>query len=106
MQAGKLRHRVQLQEHTTAFNASGDVVETWATVATLWAAVEPLQGRELFTAQAIDARLTHRVTLRYRDDVTASQRILFDSRILHLLGPPINPEERNRTLQFLCMENA
>jgi len=48
---GKLRHRIALQSITTAKNAFGEDIPTWATYSTVWGSVEPLTGRELFNAQ-------------------------------------------------------
>ncbi|MGW8241252.1 phage head closure protein, partial [Klebsiella pneumoniae] len=43
MQAGKLRHRITLQEPVKEQNpTTGSVINTWRDVATLWAEVAPL----------------------------------------------------------------
>ncbi|WP_200791826.1 phage head closure protein, partial [Klebsiella pneumoniae] len=53
MQAGKLRHRITLQEPVKEQNpTTGAVINTWCDVATLWAEVAPLSAREFIAAQA------------------------------------------------------
>ena len=103
-QAARLRHRVTLQEAASAADQYGQPVETWAAVATLWAAVEPLRGREFYQAQQVNADLTHKVTIRYRAGVSEKQRILYGSRILEIASPPIDREERHIDLELLCVE--
>lgn len=53
MQAGKLRHRVTIQEPVIVQNPeTGAVNKTWRDVATVWAEVSPLSAREFIAAQA------------------------------------------------------
>lgn len=74
--AGKLRHRVTIQKPVeTQDDESGAVDVVWHDVATVWAAIEPLSAREFIAAQAEDSRISARVTIRYRQDVTAKMRL-------------------------------
>lgn len=66
MEAGKLRHRVTIQDKTVTQDAYGAEVITWTTVATVWAAVEPLAGREFLEGRALDAEVSTRIRIRYR----------------------------------------
>ena len=67
MKAGKLRHRVTLQEDQAAGtqDSYGQEVEDWQDVATVWAAVEPLQGREFLGGKQLVAEVTTRIRIRY-----------------------------------------
>lgn len=57
MQAGKLRHRVTLQEPVKEQNpTTGAVINTWRDVATIWAEVYPLSAREFIAARHHRAR--------------------------------------------------
>jgi SPP1 family predicted phage head-tail adaptor len=68
MQAGKLRHRITLQEPVKEQNpTTGAVINTWRDVATLWAEVAPLSAREFIAAQASQGEVTTRITIRYRE---------------------------------------
>ena len=49
--------------------------------------------------------MTHRVTIRHRDAVTAKMRLKFGTRILNIRAV-VNPSERNRTLELLCEEGV
>lgn len=78
MQTGRLDRRIVIQSVTTAADSYGEPIETWADLDTVWAAYEPLRGREYFEAQQIDAQLEAKFTIRYRDDITVQMRIVHD----------------------------
>lgn len=103
MQAGKLRHRVTIEQRTQTFDANGSPTDTWTAFATVWASVEPLSGRELLNAEQIQPVVSHRVRLRYLSGVQPEMRVLHDSRALNIESV-INKEERNIELELLCSE--
>lgn len=104
--AGLLRRRVTLQRPVEAQDSYGQSVVTWAAVDTVWASAEPLQGRELFTAQAVHAKLTMRFVLRYRSDVESSWRVVYQDRPYDLVQDPIDVGDRRAYLELLCEEAA
>lgn len=107
MRAGTLRHQVTLQTVTETRDADGGVVETWADTATLWAAVEPLRGREYFSAKALQAEVTTRIRLRYRAAVVPKQRVTWvDGSTTHTYDvlEVIEPDTRRRELALMCKE--
>ena len=78
MQAGRLRHEVDLQRVTVAPDAHGDQTKTWTTLATVRASIEPLSGREFVQAQ-IMSDVTVRIKVRGRPDIrlTPKDRVRF-----------------------------
>lgn len=107
MFAGLLRHRVTIQRYTTTQNDYGEEVETWADLASRWAAVEPLSGREYFDAQQVASDVSIRVRMRsdsVTDALTAMDRIIHKSRTLEIVSPPINVNERGREIHLMCRE--
>ncbi|WP_221918714.1 phage head closure protein, partial [Klebsiella oxytoca] len=50
MQAGRLRHRLTIQNFTTSRTPSGQPVEKWEDGKTIWAEVKGISGRELLAA--------------------------------------------------------
>jgi len=103
---GDLRERVDLYAYTLATSTDGDQTETWATYATrVPARVAPLQGRDRYAAQAIQANLAYRVTIRYRTDITAHDRVYWGGRKLEIHGI-VNPEARDRFLVMDCSETS
>lgn len=107
MQAGRLRHRVELQRATDAIDAYGDTTPTWATLATVWAAVEPISGREYFLAQQTNSEVSTRITIRAVPGVilTPKDRIRWGSRLFDLQAV-IDRDERGRELQLLVIERV
>lgn len=103
MNAGKLRHRVTIQELVRTDDGYGGITETWQDVATVWAAVEPLRGNERYRAQQVQAELTHKVAMRYRVGVKPQMRLLYAGRVLEIEAV-IDVEERHRWLELLCSE--
>ena len=75
MQAGRLRHRVTIQNFTTTRTPSGQPVENWEDGKTIWAEVKGISGRELLAAGAEHADATIRVWVRFRRDISASSRL-------------------------------
>ncbi|MGH3850698.1 MAG: phage head closure protein, partial [Pseudonocardiaceae bacterium] len=70
MRAGTLCHLVTIQTPSPVGRSSyGDEVMVWVDIAQRSAAIEPLQGRELWAAQQIVAQISHRIRMRYQPDV-------------------------------------
>ena len=83
----------------------GEAVPSYTTYATVWASVEPLQGRELENAQQISAEITHKVTIRYNAAVTSEHQVVYGERIIEIEAV-LNPEERNEYLVLMCKESS
>lgn len=102
MRAGKLRHRVSLQEQSATSDAMGSASEAWTDFAVGCAAsIEPLSGRELYAAQQHHAEVTVRVRLRYREGVLPSMRVVHRGVAYPILYV-INPALKNAELQLMC----
>ena len=104
-QIGRLRHKVLNQADSGSRDAHNQVTPSWSTISdgTVWANVEPLNGRSLVEAQSIETEVTHRVTIRYLSTVSAKHRIVHDSRNLQIISV-INVDERDWILQLMCKE--
>lgn len=105
MQAGKLRHRIDIQSAAESRDAHGAITRTWTTVATRWGSIEPIRMREIFQGQQIEPRLSHAITLRYYDGLDSSYRLQYASRIFNIHSVR-NLDERDRTHEVLAMEQT
>lgn len=103
MNIGDLRHRVTIQHKVSGKDEDGLPVEEWRPLAEIWAAVEPLQGREFWQAKAVQSEATVRVRIWYRPDITTAMRVQYGNRILDI-ETMIDPEERHVELHLLCKE--
>lgn len=105
MKIGKLRHRITLQECIASRDSFGAEVLTWVDIATVWASVSPLSGKEYFAAHQINAEVTTKITIRYRPGVTPKMRVLFNSRCFEILSV-LSFEERGIELVLMCKERV
>lgn len=104
MQAGKLRHRISIQELTKAIQDDGSVTRTWPVVATVSASVRPLRGTELFEAQQLKATGDHKVRLRHYAGLRPQNfRFRLGTRTLNIISVS-NLDERGITDECLCRE--
>lgn len=104
MNPGALRHRVTIQKPREGQSRAGQPVQEWDEVATVWAAVEPLRGREYWAAAQVQAEATTRVRIRYRKGIRPDMRVVYGGRIFQIVAPPIDPEERHREIHLMCKE--
>jgi len=103
MRAGARDQRIQLQEKDVSRDAGiGEEVVTWTTLATLWADVQPLRGRELFAAAQLQESAEIRVSINYRAGVTADMRIVWQGVPYDITSPPIQIDGKKRTLELMC----
>lgn len=76
MDPGKLQHRVELQSFSTTVNPNtGERTQVWTTFAKAWAHVQPASGKEFIAAQAVQSKVSIRVQMRFREDVTTQHRL-------------------------------
>lgn len=64
MQAGRLRHEVELQRASVSANAHGGQDRNWSTLATVRALIEPLSGREFLQASQVMSDVNVRIKLQ------------------------------------------
>ena len=87
MRAGKLRHRIAIEQPGSAQDPdTGEMVDGWAPVATVWASVEPLSAREFIAAQAGQSEITANIRIRYRAGITAGMRLLHKGQAYNIHG--------------------
>lgn len=92
---GNLRHRITIEQRTLASDGMGGSTETWSTLATLWAKVEPKSAKHKWIAESLTEITTHVITIRNRDDIDSSMRIKWDGRTFQIEGS-YDRDERDR----------
>lgn len=103
--ADDLKERVELQTQVQVRDAMGHVTRGWETREgdRLWAKVLPVSSRDRLTQQQRHAEVTHVVSIRFRSNVTPTNRILYRGRVLSIVSV-INVEENKERLDLLCEE--
>lgn len=78
LQAGRLRHRIDIQSSTTVANSFGEESASWVTDSVVWASVEPLMGKEYSDGNTVLSDVSHKVFLRFKSakNLSAQQRFL------------------------------
>ncbi|AEE98030.1 phage head closure protein [Mahella australiensis] len=104
MRAGELRHRITIQEAISAQDKAGQPIEAWQDVVTVWAKIEDLNGREYLAAKQVPANeVTTRITIRWRDGIKPTMRIITEQRIFDIQSI-IDPDGRKQQLELMCKE--
>jgi SPP1 family predicted phage head-tail adaptor len=109
VKAGRLRERIEFQRRDSALNEYGERVQVWRFLASEMAAVEPLAGREFFTALQTQTDISIRIVCRYSEtvsQVTAHDRIVHNGMVYDIRHPPIDPNMRHRELHFMCTRHV
>jgi len=105
MDIGPLRHRVKIYDKgTITRNSTGEEIPAYdALVAEVWAAKEPLSGREFLEAQQAQAEVTVRFRIRYREDIHPEMRCVEDGHTYHITAALDQKGER-REMHLMCFE--
>ena len=84
----------------------GETSDAWTDLVTVWSEVAELSGRELLTAAQIQPEVRHKVTIRYRDDITSAMRVKYGTRYLYIVSsvPDDATFQKPIGLVLLCME--
>lgn len=105
MRAQRLRQRVTVEQPVAARDTVGEESVEWQSYCVRWAAVEPITGKELWTAQQETATQQVRVVLRYdneTDAITPRMRINHGGK-LYDIESVIDTGTRHREVQLKCV---
>lgn len=89
MDAGILNRRVTIDRNFATQDSSGDPVADWQPLATVWANITPLTGREGDIDRDIMADVDTRIRLRYSPltaALSAVDRIRYGERIYNIMS--------------------
>lgn len=101
----RMRHRITILRPPGPDDVDeyGQPLDDYVPIATVWAAIEPLRGREYFSAMSEHAEVTTRIRIRYREDIDRTMQVRYggaEFEILHI----IHPEFGKKELQLMCKE--
>jgi len=103
VKVSNLDRRITIQKKRVSKGPEGRPATAWDDVMTVWAARQPLRGREFFAAAAVQAESTVRYVIRLRSGITSNMRVvdLKDGRIYDIIAPPIEDPFGDRTQTHL-----
>ena len=103
MNAGALRHLVDVQRPNEVEDALGEIIPTFTVDSRRRAAILPLKQDERVEADKVKGVRTHRVVLRHYPELSSRWRIKFGSRTFEVDGVT-NPMERGVSTEAICVE--
>lgn len=106
MRGADLRHQIILQQPGGSQDVVGQRTTTWTDFATVFAAVQPITGREQFLAAQQQASTTHMITIRWSPNlatIDSSWRVKYGTRVF-VIDQVRNTDERNIELVLTCTE--
>lgn len=103
MDPGALNARLVLEAPVETPDGQGGVEVDFSALATLWARIEPVSARTDETAGALRRTVTHRIRLRWRDDLAGGMRLRKGGRLFTLLAFR-DPDETGQCMLCDCEE--
>lgn len=110
-EAGRRDRRITIQKPVAALDEFGQIVENgWADVATVWANIRPVSGREKLRAGAVESTLSHTVLVLYQSILMPpltvdAWRIKFGTRLFNIVSAH-SPNEGREEIIFSCEEGS
>lgn len=100
--AGDLDQPLEFFQASGAVDAHGHKTAS-TSVASLFGNIRMMAGNELFIARQVQAKATHKVTIRYQDALDTSMWIDHSGRSFEILSI-IDPDQRREFLEILSVE--
>ena len=108
IRGGSLRHLVTLQRAVTASDGQGgQEVMSWDGIATVWADIWPLSGRDRLQAEQVQSTVLHRALIRFQASpsnpdlpfVAAKDRLIHKG-LAHNIRAVLDLEGRHQFLEL------
>ncbi|WP_436098328.1 phage head closure protein [Pararhizobium sp. LjRoot238] len=102
---GQMSARLDLERRDDASDGQGGIVPGFAAVTSLWARIEPVSFKDEERADEEVFTVTHRIWIRFREDLVAGMRFHKGER-LFALRAWYDPDETRRYLVCQCTEEG
>ena len=86
MNPGRLNKRIALQRLNQQTNNRGFSTEDWQTVATIWASVRKIRGREIYNSESTHAEKTKTFIIRYMSGIDEGMRIVYENTAFDIVN--------------------
>lgn len=91
---GRFRTELALEEAVLTPDGDGGHEVDWQELATVFALVEPVSARPQFAADRPAVAVTHRITMRFRQDVESGMRLVRNGRVFEVMSVHDSDESR------------
>lgn len=103
MQAARLSERIVIRRKSAnRDNTTGAETVTWNDDAPIWAAAEPIRGREYAALMQAESETEIRFTIHYQTGITPDARVVWRDVVYELVSPPIDVGAKKRYLELMC----
>ncbi|QMV44465.1 phage head closure protein [Cohnella cholangitidis] len=99
----RLDKRVTVYRPAGPTDEYGEPLNDPIEVCNIWAAIEPLQGREYFAAMQVNADVTTRIRIRYREGIDRTMIVKYGDHEFEILYV-IHPQFAKKELQLMSKE--
>ena len=100
--AGQLDQRLTLQRRGAGVDVLGQPSGAWTYVDEVWGKARPLRSRELFAAGQVQNVSDVEFTVRWRDDIASTWRIVWRGVPHDITGTPIDIDGQRQWMQLLA----
>lgn len=107
MRSGAMRHTGTIEAPTKSQDSTGGIVNSWATFADgVRAAIEPISGREFFSASQVQSNVSTRIRIRYLDGVTPKMRYVHGEDYYDIQA--VLPDDRSgrHEMHLMCVKRG
>jgi SPP1 family predicted phage head-tail adaptor len=100
---GALQTRVIIETPSETPDGLGGVKRNWVSGEAVWCDISTLSTQQRLEAEQLGQTLTHRVTMRWRANLTTQMRLRRAGQVLAIRGVS-DPDNARRELVCLCEE--
>ena len=93
-----MRNKISFKQRSSTQNLYGEET-TWNIIDTVWASVEPLLGREFFSAETVTSNVQIKFRCRWFSGIDQEHRIVYDGKEYEILSA-VNVKSLNREWLF------
>jgi SPP1 family predicted phage head-tail adaptor len=105
LQAGQLKHKLDIEAELHAQDSYGQTTQDWVVfISGLWASIEPLSGKEYYASQQVNAEISHRIKIRYKAGIKPNMRVKFGTDRYFNIVSVIDLNEAHREIHLMCTE--
>jgi len=101
----ELRERVSIYSDAGVADGYRGRSVAWTLLATVWAKVKPISGREIEIGPGQQAEVSTLIVIRYRSDVTAAKKATVRG-VDYNIRSCVDPDLRRTWLEMLCDRGA
>lgn len=108
LRSGSLRDQLTITTPVDGgTNALNEPSIVWTEGETRRCSIEPLNGKEFYTAEGINTSVTHRIRFRYEAGLLNAELRFRDKTVspyveYEAISPPIDPGNEHRELILMC----